>query len=252
MVDTTSSEGEKLSAMTWLQAAERVLCEEGPAMHIRDLTRRIMELGMVNSSCTTSLETLLYRQTSRGNAKFVRVAGKMGWFGLKAEGCVASDIDADSLLTCQEERLQERCAAIGSGGGATAVPSDTENGVEFEPHVFYTRKRRQSYGSESDSSSYFSSGSDDGDESETSSDGMELESDSEALYRKKYHFVKQLAKGMIYVSSLVPRPELARTCPSLGNQTLGKSERRVWEIGWGGSVHSGMLLALIICLLMLA
>ena len=39
---------------------------------------------------------------------------------------------------------------------------------------------------------------------------------------------------------------------SLGNQTLGKSERRIWEIGWGGSVHSGMLLALIICLLMLA
>ena len=39
---------------------------------------------------------------------------------------------------------------------------------------------------------------------------------------------------------------------SLGNQTLRKSERRVWEIGWGKSVHSGMLLALIICLLMLA
>ena len=202
-MDTTSSEGEKLSAMTWLQAAERVLCEEGPAMHIRDLTRRIMELGMVNSSCTTSLETLLYRQTSRGNAKFVRVAGKMGWFGLKAEGCVASDTDADSLLGCREDRLQERCAPIGTGGGAaaTAVQSDTENGVEFEPHPFYMRKRRQSYGSESDSSSYFSSGSDDGEESETSSDGMELEPDSEALYRKKYHFVKQLAKGMIYVSS---------------------------------------------------
>ena len=31
-------------------------------MHIRDLTDRIMRLNMVNSSCKTSLETLLYRQ----------------------------------------------------------------------------------------------------------------------------------------------------------------------------------------------
>lgn len=35
------------SAMTWLQAAEHVLREEGPEMHIRDLTRTILELGMV-------------------------------------------------------------------------------------------------------------------------------------------------------------------------------------------------------------
>ena len=31
-------------------------------MHIRDLTDRVMNLHMVNSSCKTSLETLLYRQ----------------------------------------------------------------------------------------------------------------------------------------------------------------------------------------------
>ena len=37
----------------------------------------------------------------------------------------------------------------------------------------------------------------------------------------------------------------ARSCDlllldsSLGNQTLGKSERKVWEIGWGGSVPLG-------------
>ena len=195
-----ASTREKLSAMTWLQAAERVLREEGPAMHIRDLTRRIMELGMVNSSCTTSLETLLYRQTSKGNAKFVRVAGKLGWFGLKGDGCVVSDIDVESLLSCQET---ERCAAIGSGSSVDAIQSDNENGVDsFEPPLFYKRKRRRSYGSDSDSSSYYSSGSDDGDESDSSSDGMELEADSEALYRKKYHFVKKLAKGMIYVSSV--------------------------------------------------
>ena len=39
--------GETPSAMTWLQAAEHVLREEGPGMHIRDLTRTILELGMV-------------------------------------------------------------------------------------------------------------------------------------------------------------------------------------------------------------
>lgn len=33
-------------------------------MHIRDLTDRVMRLNMVNSSCKTSLETLLYRQVS--------------------------------------------------------------------------------------------------------------------------------------------------------------------------------------------
>ena len=83
--DGASYGGERSSAMTWLQAAEQILREEGPDMHIRELTSRIMELGMVKSSCTTSLETLLYRQTSNSNAmsKFVRVSGKHGWFGLR-------------------------------------------------------------------------------------------------------------------------------------------------------------------------
>ena len=65
-------------------------------MHIKDLTSRILELGIVKSNCATSLETLLYRQTSgersqgKGNSrtvtgpsKFIRVVGKHGWFGLK-------------------------------------------------------------------------------------------------------------------------------------------------------------------------
>lgn len=64
-------------------------------MHIKDLTTRILELGIVKSNCATSLETLLYRQTSggpqgKGNSrgvtgpsKFIRVSGKHGWFGLK-------------------------------------------------------------------------------------------------------------------------------------------------------------------------
>ncbi len=65
-------------------------------MHIKDLTSRILELGIVKSNCATSLETLLYRQTSgsiqgkganarivAGPTKFIRVQGKHGWFGLK-------------------------------------------------------------------------------------------------------------------------------------------------------------------------
>ena len=64
-------------------------------MHIKDLTTRILELGIVKSNCATSLETLLYRQTSGGSqakgnsrgivgpSKFTRVSGKHGWFGLK-------------------------------------------------------------------------------------------------------------------------------------------------------------------------
>lgn len=73
----------------------QVLREEGPEMHIKDLTTRILELGIVKSNCATSLETLLYRQTSGGSqakgnsrgivgpSKFTRVLGKHGWFGLK-------------------------------------------------------------------------------------------------------------------------------------------------------------------------
>lgn len=84
--------GERSNAMTWLQAAEQILREEGPDMHIRELTSRIMDLGMVKSSCTTSLETLLYRQTSNSNAisKFVRVSGKHGWFGLRDDYTVGT------------------------------------------------------------------------------------------------------------------------------------------------------------------
>ena len=45
---TASGAAERHSAMTWLQAAEHVLREEGGlGMHIRELTRTILELGMV-------------------------------------------------------------------------------------------------------------------------------------------------------------------------------------------------------------
>ena len=66
--------------LTWLQAAEQVLREEGPEMHIRDLTNRILEQGMVKSNCATSLETLLYRHTSGGGNSAIG-RGKAGSYG---------------------------------------------------------------------------------------------------------------------------------------------------------------------------
>lgn len=68
-------------------------------MHIRELTSRIMELGMVKSNCATSLETLLYRQTSNSNSvsKFTRVHGKHGCFGLKEEYMEPSPLPVPSV-----------------------------------------------------------------------------------------------------------------------------------------------------------
>lgn len=60
----TGSTAPDIAAMTWLEAAEHILKQEGPEMHIKDLTERVMSLGMVNSHCRTSLETLLYRQVN--------------------------------------------------------------------------------------------------------------------------------------------------------------------------------------------
>ena len=95
-------------------------------MHIKDLTSRILELGIVKSNCATSLETLLYRQTSggpqgKGNSnsrgmsgpsKFIRVLGKHGWFGLKPSVLMEeSDLNVslesidDSLIDDKNSRL---------------------------------------------------------------------------------------------------------------------------------------------------
>lgn len=47
--------------LKWLDAAEFVLHEEGAPMHVKDLQQRIIDRGLMNSNCRTSLETLLYR-----------------------------------------------------------------------------------------------------------------------------------------------------------------------------------------------
>ena len=90
-------------------------------MHIKDLTSRILELGIVKSNCATSLETLLYRQTSggpqgRGNArsgvtgpsKFTRVSGKHGWFGLKPSALQEESDFNISLESVDEVLLDEK------------------------------------------------------------------------------------------------------------------------------------------------
>ena len=191
--------GDKSSAMTWLQAAEHILREEGPEMHIRDLTRRIMEKGIVNSSCTTSLETLLYRQTSKGNSKFVRVMGKMGWFGLKGEGTDGREEKPTIVLP------SERPLVAG-----VAMHRGSELEMDYEPQVFYKRKRRLSYGS--DSSSAFSSSEEDDEEDSRSSD--EEDEELEILYHKKYNFVKKIAKNIIYVRECQVKTNLFQLMPS--------------------------------------
>ena len=53
---STGSTAEGQSAMTWLQAAEHVLRRGGgPGMHIRELTKTILELGMVRGFLITEL-----------------------------------------------------------------------------------------------------------------------------------------------------------------------------------------------------
>lgn len=196
------------STLTWLQAAEHVLREEGPEMHIRDLTQRILEQGIVKSSCATSLETLLYRQTSGGvgapPSKFVRVPGKHGWFGLRLSSedppqpmeVIEEEAGLVLMVETQENHVRPR----------SFRKQDSELG--FEPRVFYTssRKRKHSYPSSDESSSSESSG-EGGVAGEDEDGSCDLSSEDEdddmlddSVYRKKYQFVKRVAKSMIHVS----------------------------------------------------
>lgn len=116
------------SVMTWLQAAEHVLREEGPDMHIRELTSRIMELGMVKSNCITSLETLLYRQTSNSNSvsKFVRVSGKHGWFGLR------EDYLSSAPVPMSRKTVNENSMKLESIQMYNEEPTENEHELEAE------------------------------------------------------------------------------------------------------------------------
>ena len=146
-------------------------------MHIKELTNRILDLGIVNSSCTTSLETLLYRQTSKGNSKFVRVAGKMGWFGLKGE--------------VEEDAVEK----FGGGLLSETVPGleADEGGVELEGQLMIRKRSHQMSGSEDLNSCSSETDS----SSSSSADG----GSSELVYHKKYNFISKLARGIIYESA---------------------------------------------------
>ena len=159
--------------LTWLQAAEHVLREEGPEMHIQDLTNRILEQGMVKSNCATSLETLLYRHTSgsgnaavgrgRGGAgyghgstggtgsaagggggggqisqssKFVRVPGKHGWFGLRDPHSLPSIVVP--AIVEPDERVLMDTASNNDVVNDDHVQNGMEQDFSFEPKAFYS------------------------------------------------------------------------------------------------------------------
>ena len=267
--------------LTWLQAAEHVLREEGPEMHIRDLTNRILEQGMVKSNCATSLETLLYRHTSgsgnvavgRGRAgssyasagaasggggpgggqnlqssKFVRVPGKHGWFGLRdphslpSVGVIPSIVEADDRMLMDtmssNDVIMNDDHTIQKFNGGVVEPQE----LSFEPKAFYSttnvlsqqysRKRRHSYHSSGgESVSSLSGGSEDelaGDMGGEMGDGdgsSEFTSDDdsgadEALYRKKYMFVKRVAKNMIHVCTCFTVEPLYNDTPEMRTSPL--------------------------------
>jgi hypothetical protein len=200
---------EAQSGMTWLQAAEHVLMENGgPGMHIRDLTRTILELGIVRSNCSTSLETLLYRQTSKPMSKFIRVPGKMGCFGLRNPDEMVRRREGEEE---EEEDMEDgtpltdsKTTAAASGGvrppgqpvmvplgsaGRVMGGREGEESWNFNPKVIYKRKKREG----GTSSVCSASGSEDSEWSSSSDD------ESETLYHKRYVSAKRMAKGIIYV-----------------------------------------------------
>ncbi|XP_070551402.1 uncharacterized protein [Ptychodera flava] len=80
-----SSGGDTVSdkaGMTWLDAAQQVLEEAGHPLHIKEIKKKIMEKGYVQSSSNASLEAVLYRETQKGSRRFQRIDGRFGVFAL--------------------------------------------------------------------------------------------------------------------------------------------------------------------------
>lgn len=129
-------------------------------MHIRDLTDRVMKLNMVNSSCRTSLETLLYRQTHKVNSKFQRVPGKMGWFRLKDPFSSRPSITPILLpMSCDDEPIPK----------AVIIKPRSKKSHRHSPQT---------------------------DQSDSSSDSSASDND-DILYHKKYRYLKSIAKRLI-------------------------------------------------------
>ena len=114
------------------------------------------------SSRSTSLETLLYRQTSKPASKFIRVPGKMGWFGLKKteEETAQRKTSGNSAgrtetrtpvggVKCTDQNTEVRPVVekgVVSGGGRVRGEEgrgeEGEGNWKFNPKVVYKKKRR--------------------------------------------------------------------------------------------------------------
>ena len=136
--------------------------------------------------------------------------GKHGWFGLcNPLSLPVDDNDVDMTSTT-------------ANGGNDIQLQNGEQDFTFEPKVFYSpaatllsqqysRKRRHSYHSSGGESVSSLSGSEDelgemeieeNGSSEFTSDEEEESVVDNTLYRKKYRFVKRIAKNIIYVSDV--------------------------------------------------
>ena len=98
----------------------------------------------VNSSCSTSLETLLYRQTSKCTSKFIRVPGKMGWFGLKSVDETKEEHEEEAPGNTrpvpQKPVVQQVEHSLPTEG--VARRREEEESWNFHPKVVYKRKKR--------------------------------------------------------------------------------------------------------------
>ncbi|XP_032236864.1 uncharacterized protein LOC5511631 isoform X2 [Nematostella vectensis] len=108
--DQNGSAGEEygetdLTSRTLLDSAERVLVAEGGKLHVREIQEKMVEYGLVSPSAKAlaNLESILYKETFRDNAKFKRIEGHFGWFAL-----IDADVeDMDSAGSSSGEENSE-------------------------------------------------------------------------------------------------------------------------------------------------
>lgn len=79
--DQNNDLGEKPN-LTWLDAAQIILEEAGRPMHIKEIKRRILDRGLVQSNAKSSLEAVMYRETQKGSRRFKRIENRNGFFAL--------------------------------------------------------------------------------------------------------------------------------------------------------------------------
>ena len=151
------------------------------------------------------------------SSKFVRVPGKHGWFGLRDPHSLPSVGIPSSVIEAEDRLLMDTVSGSDVMNDDQIQNGSVEQELTFEPKAFYStnmlnqqysRKRRHSYHSSGgESVSSLSGGGSEDELAGEMGDGdgsSEFTSDEdsgadEALYRKKYLFVKRVAKNMIHV-----------------------------------------------------